>query len=259
MSSSLFANKKMIIGLWLLGMLGVLSMLPAIPQLLAAQPQSPKIPLVLIQFIAALQTGVFIFGAVLLGKKFAHRVNLSAPVINAILDRKPIRAQVKSQFFPALLGGIIGGVLILVIARYFYPFLPEEFLLAAKKLAMPWYARIFYGGITEEILLRWGLMSFLVWLCFKIIQRGKGDVHNSNYFVGVIVAAFVFGLGHLPTAYALSSIVTQQLNAYIIIGNMSFGLIAGFLYWKHGLECAIFSHMVAHLTMIIGEPFFLPA
>ena len=247
----------MIISLWLLGMLGVATLLPAIPQLLAAQPKVSEIPLAFILLITTLQTGAFIFGAVLLGMAFSIRVDLAAPVINAIINREPIAARIKQQIIPSLIGGVTGGIFILFIASQFYPYLPEDFLLAAKKLFIPWYAKIFYGGVSEEILLRWGLMSFLVWLSFKIFQSGKGNVRSSHYVIAIVLAAFIFGLGHLPTAYALSSVVTTPLIGYIIIGNMSFGLIAGLLYWKYGLECAISSHMVAHITMIIFEPLFL--
>jgi len=62
-------------------------------------------------------------------------------------------------------------------------------------------------------------------------------------------------LGHLPAAFALSPVVNMPLVSYIILGNAAFGLIAGALYWKFGLECAIFSHMLAHVTMLAGESF----
>ncbi len=57
---------------------------------------------------------------------------------------------------------------------------------------------------------------------------------------------------HLPVAFTLSTEVTIPLVAYIILGNAAFGFIAGYLYWKRGLECAIGAHMIAHITMIVG-------
>jgi membrane protease YdiL (CAAX protease family) len=56
-------------------------------------------------------------------------------------------------------------------------------------------------------------------------------------------------------AFTLSPEVTAPLVAYIIVGNAAFGFIAGYLYWKRGLECAIAAHMIAHITMIIGTSF----
>lgn len=37
--------------------------------------------------------------------------------------------------------------------------------------------------------------------------------------------------------------------------NAAFGFIAGYLYWKRGLECAVGVHMIAHITMIVGNSF----
>jgi len=35
--------------------------------------------------------------------------------------------------------------------------------------------------------------------------------------------------------------------AYIIIGNALFGPIAGYLFWRYGLETAIIAHVCAHV------------
>ena len=59
----------------------------------------------------------------------------------------------------------------------------------------------------------------------------------------------VFGLGHLPMANVLTETVTTPLLVYVLVGNGLFGLIAGFLYWRKGVECA----MMAHIVMVSGE------
>lgn len=56
-------------------------------------------------------------------------------------------------------------------------------------------------------------------------------------------------------AFVYSPEITVPLVAYIILGNAGFGLIGGYLYWKHGLECAIGAHMMAHVTMILAANF----
>lgn len=147
----------------------------------------------------------------------------------------------------------MGGVFIILFSLKFQALLPPEFLLAAKKMTIPWYARIFYGGIAEELLIRWGLMSFLVWLFFRSFQNNASNIKPVIYVSAIVVSALVFGLGHLPMAYALSSVVTLPLIVYILVGNAVFGFVAGGLYWKYGLECAIVSHMLAHITMVILE------
>jgi hypothetical protein len=247
-------NYKQILILWFLGLLGVISFLPVIPQMIAMQNQPIPISIFQAQAIAFVQSGVLILIAVILGSIFSLQVNLSAPVLEAILKRQPVLTKLKPQIIPALLGGILGGVFIILFSLKLQALLPPEFLLAAKKMTIPWYARIFYGGITEELLVRWGLMSFLVWLFFRCFQHRASTIKPIIYVSAIVVSALVFGLSHLPMAYALSPVVTTPLIVYILVGNTVFGFVAGGLYWKYGLECAIFAHMSAHITMVILEP-----
>jgi len=247
-------NYKQILALWFLGLLGVISVLPVIPQLIAIQNQPIPFSIFQVQVITFIQSGVLILGAVILGSIFSLKVNLSAPVLEAIFKGEPVLTKFKPQIIPAFLGGILGGVFIVIFALKFQALLPSEFLLAAKKLSMPWYARIFYGGIAEELLIRWGLMSFLVWLLYRCFQNGAQEIKPIIYVSAIFVSAVVFGLGHLPMAHALSSVVNIPLIVYILVGNAIFGFVAGGLYWKYGLECAIVSHMLAHITMVILEP-----
>jgi membrane protease YdiL (CAAX protease family) len=148
---------------------------------------------------------------------------------------------------------VAGGIGILAFARAFLGHLPREFLESAKGFSPPWYTRILYGGITEEILVRWGLMSFLVWCCFRLTQKSDTGIRSSNYVIAIVLSALIFGAAHLPVASLLSPVLTFQLIIYIILGNAIFGIIAGFLYWRRGLECAILAHVLAHITMLAGE------
>ncbi|HWR95395.1 MAG TPA: CPBP family intramembrane glutamic endopeptidase [Arenimonas sp.] len=248
-----FSNKKLIVVLWLLGMIGVLCVLPVIPQLLASQQQMPSLPIALLQFIAALQSGILILIAVLTGVFSAQRVQLGAPVIQAFIAKQPMVEKLAPQIIPALLGGILGGFAILLITNQFAASLPSEFLQATNNLKIPWYARLFYGGISEELLIRWGLMSFLVWASYRLFQKNAGDVNKIHYIIAIAISALLFGAGHLPAMLAVSPVINMPLIAYILIGNAAFGLIAGTLYWKYGLECAILAHMLAHVTMLACE------
>jgi membrane protease YdiL (CAAX protease family) len=253
MRAPIFPNKKLILILWLLGMLGVLCVLPIIPQLLTSQKHALPLSMPVLQLIAALQSGILILVAVLMGAFFASRINLNAPVIQAFISKQSILEKLSPQILPALIGGILGGVAIVLITNQFTASLPTEFLQAAGSLSIPWYARIFYGGISEELLIRWGLMSFLVWVSYRLFQKNTAKIHSSHYIIAIVLSALIFGAGHLPAVYALSSVINTPLIVYILIGNAAFGLIAGTLYWKYGLECAILAHMLAHVTMLVCE------
>lgn len=43
---------------------------------------------------------------------------------------------------------------------------------------------------------------------------------------------------------------------YVVLGNAAFGLVAGWLYWRYGLEAAVLAHAGAHVGVVaMGLPF----
>ena len=241
--------------LFSLGFLGIVSIVPLIPQLLALQSAELPITVEVIQIVSVVQSSVLLLLMIWLGSIFSKKVGLSAPVIFALARSESAFKELKSQITPALIGGITGGIFILLFLGTLSSYLPTEFLSAGEKLIPPWYTKMLYGGITEELLIRWGLMSFFVWGIYRLTQKNGSDIRAHNYIIAIVASALIFGLGHLPVAFALSPEVTTPLVAYIILGNAIFGFIAGYLYWKRGLECAIGAHMIAHVTMIAGASF----
>jgi membrane protease YdiL (CAAX protease family) len=66
----------------------------------------------------------------------------------------------------------------------------------------------------------------------------------------MLISTLVFAIGHLPIASMLVQKLTIPLTSYVIAANSVFGLIAGFLYWKKGLESAMLAHMLTHVVLI---------
>lgn len=242
--------------LFTLGFVGVLSLAPLTMQLLATQPDAPAVPVWLIQFLSIVQPSIMLFLMVWLGSVYSRKVGLRAPVIEALSatgTRDAVAKAFRPQVVPGLAGGVLGGAFLAAFYGIMAGYLPAAFRAAGEGLALPWYTKLLYGGITEEILVRWGVMSFLAWLAYRITQRGPHDGSNlraHNIVIAIVLSALVFAAGHLPAAFSLAPQMTASLLTYILVGNASFGLIAGVLYWRRGLECAILAHMTAHLTMI---------
>lgn len=57
----------------------------------------------------------------------------------------------------------------------------------------------------------------------------------------------LFGVSHVPSVVAAVGGVPETIVAYIPLGNALFGLVAGILFWRHGLEAAITAHVLAHI------------
>ncbi len=220
--------------LFTLGLLGVLSTLPIVPRLLSLQSSPPPMAVEMIQIISVAQSSLLLMLMVWLGSVYSKKVGLSAPLVFALFGSESISEKISSKVAPALIGGFLGGIVTSLFLATLSSHLPAEFLSNAEGLVLPWYTRILYGGITEELLVRWGLMSFFVWGTYRLTQKTGSGIRDYNYIIAIAASALIFGLGHLPIGFALSSEITLYLLAYIILGNASFGLIAGYLYWKYG-------------------------
>jgi len=248
---------RLFIILWLAGVVGVLSFLLVDLQALLTQLPVPAGKETLrvtpaLKILSLIQPTVLVSGAVLIGVALAAKVGLSSPVAEAMAGKGQIGPALKPQIIPGLIGGFIGGVGIILNWVLWKPFLPTDFVARSAQLnkLLPLPTRLFYGGFTEELLLRWGLMTLLVWVAWWLFQK-RQDVPRTFCFVGgIIVSSIIFGLGHLPLVFALVPGASVALILYVVVGNAVFGLIAGCLYWKKGLESAMMAHMTAHVVML---------
>jgi hypothetical protein len=243
--------------LWIAGFAGVLSfLLVDLSALLANLPVTtgtsmPFSPW-LLKLLSIIQTSILLSVAVFVGVALASRVGLSSPAAEAAAGRGNIASALKPQIAPGLTGGLAGGVAIISTWLLWKPFLPVEFVTRAERLnnSLPFLTRLLYGGIIEELLLRWGAMTLLVWLAWRLLQKGRGEPRVIFFAIAIIISSVVFGLGHLPLASALGVDFTAAIVSYVVVANSAFGLIAGYLYWKKGLESAIIAHMLTHVILI---------
>jgi hypothetical protein len=210
-----------------------------------------------IKLLSLIQPAILLALAVLAGVALAHRVGLSSPAAEAAASGNPVWPALKPQIVPGIIGGLLGGGAIVAATLMVKPFLSAETVerIAAFGRLVPLPTRLLYGGITEELLLRWGLMTLLVWAAWRLLQRREGEPKPA-YFVGaIVISSLVFGVGHLPVAYMILPEATFALTLFVIVANSIFGLIAGYLYWKRGLESAMLAHMLTHVLLLTASHF----
>ena len=148
-----------------------------------------------------------------------------------------------------LIAGVLGGMLLFAIGRY----APAALLEVQERFVVPLVARVLYGGITEELLLRWGLMTAVVWLAWRFLQHRRGAVRAGFVWLAIAVSALIFGAGHLPAASALLGAMDANVVAFVIGVNTAFGLLFGYLFWRHGLESAMIAHALAHVVSFLAD------
>lgn len=205
----------------------------------------------LLKLLSLVQPAVFITLAVLAGHFLAPKVGLTAPAAEAWAQGRPVLPALRPQWLPGLLGGLAGGAAIVLIAAVLTPLLPPGAAdrISAFSRIMPLATRLLYGGVTEEVLLRWGLMSLLAWACWRAFLPRPGRAPAACYHAAIILSALIFGAGHLPVAFLIVPQPNVALVAFVILANGVFGLVAGYLYWWRGLESSVIAHLTAHVVL----------
>ena len=229
--------------LWLLGMPGVLAVLWALLAPLRGNEALLPLPLWAVVMLSGLQTAALLALAVAVGAWLSPRVGLQAPAISAWLDARPVAPVLRAQCKPAVLGGIACATWLWVLSLV----APAALQSSSTESAMPLVVKLLYGGITEELLVRWGVMTLLLWVGWRVVQRGQGPPGKALVAVAVLFSAVLFALGHLPAAQAMAGLLTLPVVAFVLVGNTVFGLVTGWLYARHGLEAAMLAHILAHL------------
>lgn len=245
-------KQKVIFGivLFLLGFIGVLSILtmtiplPDEVEGLLLDRFSPTE----IKLLMLINPTIMLIVAVLIGVFLHQKVFLDAPIIKGIISGDH-RYQLPDIFKYGIGGGVISGVLIVAIGEIFAPIIPQEFVELSENVGLSLAGRFLYGGITEEILMRFGLMTLVVWLISKIFNSHRAPV----YWTAILLSAFLFAIGHFPVAFQAVGDPSAGLLSYIIIGNSIGGIIFGWLYWKKGLEAAMIAHIFTHVAMVTAE------
>ena len=154
----------------------------------------------------------------------------------------------KSGLLPTIVLTVIGSVIFIALEYgVFANLIPE---VAATYEAKPTIAYMIscltYGGVLEEIMMRWFLLSLLSFIIWKLFFRKEQSVPK-GVLIGVnIVVALLFAAGHLPTT-AMTMGITPLILVRCFSLNSLAGLICGHLYMKHGIQYAMLSHMGFHI------------
>lgn len=207
------------------------------------ETSGPPAPRWLISTVNTAQTGAYLGLAVWAGVRLSPRIGFGAPAFAAAAAGKRFGPPLRRQIAPGLAGGVIGGLL-LQIAWLLEPLDLSE---AGGNAVVPLPVRILYGGLTEEILTRWGLMTVVVWALWVVVQRRQGRPGAGVVWAGIVLSAIPFGAGHLPLVASTVDGLTAGIVVWVVGANGMFGLLAGFLFWRFGLESAVIAHSLAHV------------
>ena len=171
------------------------------------------------------------------------KMGFKLSIFEKILGKNETKIDWKNIVFSWVFGWILAGILTVIFGFLMKNYLPESLFVNNE---MWIFARFLYGGIFEEILIRFGLMTFLVWIFYKIFKKKNIWIYGS----AIIISSIIFGVGHLSVMKLLVWELSMIIIFYTIFGNFIPGLIFGYLYYKNGLEIAMIAHIVAHIILI---------
>lgn len=206
--------KRLCVSLSLLGVVAVSSLLLApLETLIPAQigQTVPRVALII-------QPLVLVLCGVALGCWAAPKLGLEAPIISSLVNRVAVGPALRNALAPAIASGLAVAAVLLGYDALTAPTFGNAADPMAAKLVnfqVPLASKLLYGAIGEELLARWGLMSFFAFLALKL-----GLVRDRALWVGNIIAALLFGLGHLPLLYLLIPSPPLWLVATVIFGNI---------------------------------------
>lgn len=233
-------NWRLALALWLLSLPGVVAAAYlALP--LFAQTLPPQVPLQVLMITTAVQSAIMLALAACVGTALGPAVRLTSPLLEAVVAGDCPR-RLRDPVVAGVLGGLAGAGLLLALPA----FSPSSLSAVDSSVSLPLAVRLLYGGIAEEVLIRWGLMTTCLWVMWRVLQRGAGRPRIPLVAASIGLSAILFGVGHLPAAAALVTQMDLPAVAFIVFGNAAFGVFAGYLFWKYGLESAIVAHVLAH-------------
>jgi membrane protease YdiL (CAAX protease family) len=244
--------------LFALGMVGVVALAVNTVPALRAIPELSTLSYPVLVVLAAVNSTLLLIVFVVLGAVTAPRIELTSHVFawaaTGVADWGAIRDSLK--FATAVGGGLFILVAVLDAAFAQFTQLPAGVTLTDTEALSTLFAsvptRLFYGGITEELLLRWGVMAPLAYLLWWGQNKLRGATESPSatvMTVAISVSAVAFGVGHLP-ALAAAVELTVPLLVRTVLLNAIIGVALGWLFWRRSLEAAMIAHAAFHVALV---------
>lgn len=154
----------------------------------------------------------------------------------------------KKPLIVTLASAIVGGLALILPDLLIFGKYNEAIMnsYAAKPTTAYIIGAILYGGVIEEVMLRLFFMTVIAFVIWKLFARREEKPTTAVLIVANVLAALLFGIGHLPATLTLLG-DSPMIIARCILLNGAFGLLFGYLYRKHGLRYSMLAHAGCHI------------
>ena len=241
------------------GMAGVASLGPGLRPLI--EKQRPNLPPALRDLsdarliaLASIQPAVLVAAAAAVGVALAPPLGFHSHLAAAAAGDEALLEAIAPEVPLAAAVGAGCGLLVLALDRALRPAMPPElhaFMEQQPRTIGTTISGLLYGGITEELLMRWGLMTMFVWAGTRVVGNQQGEPDPAVVSAAIALTALLFGAGHLPVAAKVAPL-TAPLVARTLVLNGIFGVATGWLYWQRSLEAAMVAHASGHVVFALA-------
>lgn len=234
------------------GALGVLALWLQEPpaSLLEQAPHLRELPVAGLKALLLINPLLIVTALAAVGAALAHRVGLRSR-----LSGHPDADLAPTQ---ALLAGLGVAAVLAVADAALAGSLGDEWRHATAQAAPPWPALaigVLYGGLAEEVMMRWGVMSLLAWALWRMLQRSPAEATRPSsrvMWAAIILSALAFGLAHLPAVAQVAPLSPVLVGRTVALNALG-GVVFGWLFWRRSLETAMLAHASTHVGMALAR------
>jgi len=225
------------------GWLGVaalpLIVVPIIEMRMAAGAALP-LSLPAMAALSLIQPALLVAVGAALGAAFAPRLGYASHVAGVNVRRPLLR-----ELPLAVASGLGIGVAIVLVDRLVfgtgYAGAP------LRGIAVDLVSGMLYGGLAEEVMMRWGLMSLLARIGARLLDRSLGAPSPRVTLASIVVVTLIFAAGHLPAAATMGPLGVAAIARVLLLNSVA-GLLFGWLFWRRSLEAAMVAHASVHVA-----------
>jgi membrane protease YdiL (CAAX protease family) len=234
-----------------LGLAGVASlplvMLPTL-RFLVRNGQAPGMSIETLAALSLIQPALLLIAGAAVGAALAPSLGFTSHVAKV-----NVRAPWGQEVPLAVASGLVIGLVIVGvdIALFGHAASPAPSM-SARAIVDGLVGGVLYGGLTEEIMMRWGLMSFVAWAFVRLFARHATVVSPAIFVVAIVIVALLFAAGHLPAAAMMSSLSAGMVGRILLLNGVA-GLLFGWLFWRRSLESAMAAHASVHVVFALAQ------
>ncbi|WP_010676368.1 CPBP family intramembrane glutamic endopeptidase [Bacillus timonensis] len=241
---------------WIAASIGAIAVMPYQFKMLKGRieeegkknPTKKVPPTPVLAVISIIQSVILLGVSAFIGTWLAPKVDLHWWLIDNWLNATTVPYPIAGTIFLSIAFGVIASIVIIWLDFMFMKRIPKVHMDEPSKFQA--FLASFYGGISEEVLTRLFVMTVVVYLTNLL------GLEEASYWLGIIFAAILFGVGHLPAAFGLFG-KTKIVIYRTILLNAIPGILFGYLYWKYGIEIAMIAHFTGDIFLhVIFGPIF---